>query len=70
MPLAFGRGRGGVEGGFDDGPQLEGTGLEGQLARDDPRGVEEVVDELGQGLGAALDHPHGPCHAPGPRRRT
>ena len=50
--------RGGVEGRLDHGPQLERTRLEGELARDDPRRVEQVVDELGQGLRAALDHAH------------
>ena len=49
-------GRDGVDGGLHDGADVDGPELEAQLAGDDARDVQQVVDELGLQLRVAVDH--------------
>ena len=61
-PLLLRRGLGRLHRHLQHGREVDGPGLEADLAAHDPRDVQQVVEELGQGLGAALDDPQGPGH--------
>ena len=53
--LGLGRGPDRIKGSLDDGPEIDRTNVETHLARDNPRDIEEVVDELHLHLRSPFD---------------